>query len=72
MHRFDELILFMKKYLSEKNGKVMVIPRNLFFVIKSFRTIVFIFIISTTFRPLCPPAFFMCLSNAMCPAGHIP
>ena len=34
------------------------------FIIKCFRTIVFIFIaISTTFRPICPPAFFRCLSN---------
>ena len=33
-------------------------------IIKGFRTIVFIFIvISTTFRPICPPAFFRCLSN---------
>ena len=32
------------------------------FFIKGFRTIVFIFIvISTTFRPKCPPAFFRCL-----------
>ena len=36
----------------------------LIFIIKVFRTIVFIFIvISTTFRPICPPAFFRCLSN---------
>ena len=36
-----------------------------FFIIKGFRTIVFIFIvISTTFRPICPPAFFRCLSNS--------
>ena len=35
------------------------------FIIKGFRTIVFIFIvISTTFRPICPPAFFGCLSNS--------
>ena len=34
------------------------------FTIKCFRTIVFIFIvISRTFRPISPPAFFMCLSN---------
>ena len=33
------------------------------FIIKGFRTIVFIFIvISTTFRPICPPALFRCLS----------
>ena len=36
----------------------------LIFIIKVFRTIVFIFIvIFTTFRPICPPAFFRCLSN---------
>ena len=36
-----------------------------FFIIKGFRTIVFIFIvISQTFRPICPPAFFRCLSNS--------
>ena len=38
---------------------------NYYFIIKGFRTIVFIFIvISTTFRPICPPAFFRCLSNS--------
>ena len=35
------------------------------FIIKCFRTIVFIFIvISTTFRPICPPALFRYLSNS--------
>ena len=35
------------------------------FIIKGFRTIVFVFIvISTAFRPIFPPAFFMCLSNS--------
>ena len=37
------------------------------FIIKGFRTIVFIFIvivIYTTFRPICPPTFFRCLSNS--------
>ena len=35
------------------------------FIIKVFRTIVFIFIvISTMFQPICPPAFFRCLSNS--------
>ena len=35
-------------------------------LIKCFQTIVFIFIvISTTFQPICPPAFFRCLSNSM-------
>ena len=34
-------------------------------IIKGFRTIVFIFIvISTTFRSICPPASFRCLSNS--------
>ena len=37
---------------------------NMIFIIKGFRTIVFIFIvISTTFRPICPPAI-RCLSNS--------
>ena len=37
----------------------------LIFIIKCFRTIVLIFIVvSTTFRPMCPPAFFGCLSNS--------
>ena len=35
------------------------------FIIRGFWTIVFIFIvISTTFRPICPLAFFRCLSNS--------
>ena len=35
------------------------------FIIKGFRTIVFIFnVISTTFRPICPLAFLRCLSNS--------
>ena len=35
------------------------------FIIKGFRTIVFIFIvISTTFQLICPPVFFRCLSNS--------
>ena len=35
------------------------------FIIKGFRPIVFIFIvISLTFRLMCPPAFFRCLSNS--------
>ena len=37
---------------------------NTIFIIKGFRTIVFIFsVISLTFRPVCPLAFFRCLSN---------
>ena len=36
-----------------------------FFITKGFPTIVFIFIvISTTFRPICPPAFFRPFSNS--------
>ena len=35
------------------------------FIVKGFRTIAFIFIvISTTFRPICPPTFFRCLPNS--------
>ena len=35
------------------------------FIIKGFRTVVSIFIdISTTFRLICPPAVFRCLSNS--------
>ena len=35
------------------------------FIIKGFRSIVFIFIvISTMFRPICPPVFFRFLSNS--------
>ena len=38
---------------------------------KCFLTIVFIFIvISTTFRPICPPVFFMCLSNSVIYTEH--
>ena len=37
----------------------------LIFIMKGFQTIVFIFIvISTTFRPIYPLAFFRCLSNS--------
>ena len=39
--------------------------RLMIFIMKDFRTIVFIFIvIFTTFRPICPLAFFKCLSNS--------
>ena len=35
------------------------------FIIKGFQTIFFIFIaISTTLQPICPLAFFRCLSNS--------
>ena len=33
------------------------------FIIKGFRTIVFIFIVISTFWLICPTAFFRCLSN---------
>ena len=47
-------------YISRLNFWTLII-----FIIKGFRTIVFIFIvISITFRPICPPAFFRCLSNS--------
>ena len=36
---------------------------SMFFIIKGFRAIVFI-VISTTFRTICPPVFFRCLSNS--------
>ena len=39
---------------------------SIFFIIKGFWAIVFIFnLISLTFRPICPPAFFRCLSNSV-------
>ena len=34
------------------------------FIIKGFWTIVFIFIVISTFQPICHPAFFKCLSNS--------
>ena len=34
------------------------------FIIKGFRIIFNFIVISTTFRPMCPPAFFRCLSNS--------
>ena len=35
------------------------------FIIKGFRTIVFVYIvISSMFQPICPPVFFRCLSNS--------
>ena len=34
------------------------------FIIEGFKTIVFIFIVISTFRPIYPPAFFRCLSNS--------
>ena len=44
-----------------------ILEKNSFcvFIINGFRTIVFIiFVISTTFQPICPPAFFRCLSSS--------
>ena len=39
--------------------------KHFYIIIKGFRTIFFIFIvISTSFRSICPPAFFRCLSNS--------
>ena len=54
------------KYQAKYNELSKFLRRSLLtFIIKVFRTIVFIFIvISTTFRPICPPAFFRCLSNS--------
>ena len=53
-----------KKPLILKNLMPKFLKRSLvIFIIKSFRTIIFI-VISTTFRPICPPAFCKCLSNS--------
>ena len=50
-------------FVDWRNDKIH--KRAILYIIKGFRTIVFIFIvISTTFRPRCPPAFFRCLSNS--------
>ena len=61
--RFSLLLVIFK----EKLEIIFWIQRKfdgVFFIIKGFRTIVFIFIvISTMFRSICPPAFFRCLSN---------
>ena len=35
-----------------------------FLSLRDFRTIVFIFIVISTFWPICPPAFFRCLLNS--------
>ena len=49
----------------KKKRKKKTKNNSLSFIIKGFRTIVFIFIvISTAFRPICPPVFFRCLSNS--------
>ena len=45
--------------------KVLVWLNTMLFIIKDFRTIAFIFIvISTTFRPICPPTFIRSLLNS--------
>ena len=50
------------KFISAENIYIWI---HAIFIIKGFRTIVFIFIvISTTFRSICPPAFFRCFSNS--------
>ena len=54
--------VFKKELFRHLNFVLML---NWIFIIMGFRTIVFIFIvISTTFRSICPPAFFWCLSNS--------
>ena len=56
VHMDNDILTYKVKY-SNYHSEII--------IIKGFRTIVFIFIvISTTFRPLCPPAFFRCLSNS--------
>ena len=55
--------LYLK--VSEEFVSLILLDRFWVFIFKGFRTIVFIFIvISTTFRLICPPAFFRCLSNS--------
>ena len=52
----DEENKFCLHNLPNRNGE---------FIVQGFRTIVFIFIvIFTTFRPMCPPALFWCLSKS--------
>ena len=46
-------------------SNVLLLSTYLILIIKGFWIIVLIFIIiSTTFWPICPPAFFRCLSNS--------
>ena len=59
-------ILIDKVFIKTKLLELSKFETKLDFIIKGFFffTIVFIFnIISTTFQPICPPAFFRCLSN---------
>ena len=60
------LFIFLKTYNSKKCFLSEFLRWSLMiFIIKSFQTIVFIFIvISTMFWPICPPAFFRCLLNS--------
>ena len=58
------MILQLTTILTPKSIAVNIYLKTLskIFIIKVFRTIVFIFIvISKTSRPICPPAFFRCL-----------
>ena len=57
---FKSFDKFLCKFNAIIMGKVWCI-----FIIKGFWTIVYIFIVfSTTLRPICPLAFFKCLSNS--------
>ena len=52
------------KIINKKNQLSKFLRRSLMiFIIKGFWTVVFIFIVISTFQPICPPAFFRCLSN---------
>ena len=74
--RGDAFIHFVSvsRRVNIRLGVLLLIPKSpqsntqtntFFFIIKGFWTLVFIFIvISTTFRSICPPAFFRCLSNS--------
>ena len=56
---FRRLLHSIQIHIQRKDGV------NNIFIIKGFLNIVFIFIFNaTTFRPICPPAFFSCLSNS--------
>ena len=57
--------LFVIVWVSWQFNLCKLLNAKSIFIVKGFRTIVFIFIvISTTFRPICPPAYFRCLSNS--------
>ena len=64
---YDKIMLSLRWLHSNKDVSLSKFLRRslMIFIIKSFRTIFFIFIvISKTFQPICPPAFFRCLSNS--------